>query len=133
MALVEGELEHPEAILTYPIARHPKNPLKRAVRGSGKPAETKYKIIKTLHGQPSEIYSLVEVRPKTGRTHQIRVQMAHIGHPVVGDGVYGKADSLLKRHFLHASELKIDLPSAKAQQFECALPKDLEVYLANLV
>lgn len=133
LALVEGELEHLQAILTYPIARHPKNPLKRAVRGSGKPAETKYKVVKTFGSQSSQIYTLVEVRPKTGRTHQIRVQMAYIGHPVIGDGIYGKTDKLLQRHFLHASVLEIDLPNAKAQHFECALPKELEEYLANLV
>lgn len=128
IALVTGTPKHPEAILTYPVARHPKNPLRRAVRGSGKPAETHYKVTKSYLES-----SLLEVKPKTGRTHQIRVQLAYMGHPVVGDGLYGKPAVGLKRQFLHASKLEISLPRGKSKTFQSPLPTDLEEYLNNLV
>jgi len=124
IGLVHGHVEHKQAVIDLPIGRHPKNPLKRAVRGNGKPAQTSYKLLKEYRNA-----SLLELRPKTGRTHQIRVHLAHIGHPIVGDTLYGKADSNLKRHFLHASRLIIALPSGQSKSFRSPLPGDLESYL----
>lgn len=128
IALVVGKPKHFEAILTYPVARHPKNPLKRAVRGSGKPAETRYKTLKSYNAA-----TLLEAKPTTGRTHQIRVHLAHMGNPIVGDSLYGTADVDLGRQFLHAAKLEIALPSGESKVFESPLPKDLKDYQNNLV
>jgi len=128
IALVAGRPSHVEAILTYPIARHPKNPLKRAVRASGKPAETHYKTLKKFTNS-----TLLEVKPTTGRTHQIRVHMAYMGHPIVGDALYGKNDATLNRQFLHATKLEVSHPGGGNRVFESSLPKDLRDYQNNLV
>ena len=72
-------------------------------------------------------YSLVELRPTTGRTHQLRVHMKYIGHPILGDPVYGKEDA--KRLFLHANKLEITLPNGERRVFEAELPKEfLDVF-----
>ena len=128
LALVNGvpKLEH--AILDWPIGRHRQNPLKRAVIGRGKPAQTEYKIKKTYLGP----YALLEVSPKTGRTHQIRVHLAHLGHPVVGDRLYGRRPNGLKRHWLHAHKLTLKLPSGSRKTFTSPLPKDLKAFLKKL-
>ena len=76
-------------------------------------------------------FTLVEAHPVTGRTHQIRVHMASLGHPLVGDAVYGKASTLVKRHFLHAARLGFTLPPAGLEwrEFESPLPDDLQASL----
>ena len=71
-------------------------------------------------------YSLVELYLETGRTHQIRVHLAHLGHPLLGDVLYGRPSPLLHRHFLHAHHLGFQHPSSgEAIEFRCALPEDL--------
>lgn len=98
----------------------------------GKLAITEYKI--SPKDGPWKNFSLVEVSPKTGRTHQIRVHMASIGHPVVGDKVYGKNKKVpegLKRQFLHAYYLSFSL-FGRRLDFEADLPDDLEQVLTNL-
>lgn len=127
ITLVQGHLELPEAVITYPIGRNPKNPLKRAVRGSGKPSESHYRLTK----QYSDA-SLLEVKPKTGRTHQIRVHLAHLGHPVIGDSVYGQPDPKLKRQFLHAHKIELRLPGGERKEFTSLLPNNLKLYLNRL-
>ncbi len=97
----------------------------------GKLAITEYKIVKKFKD-----FSLVEVYPKTGRTHQIRVHMASIGHPVAGDKIYGKkreAPEGLTRQFLHAHYLKCSLPGGKSLALEADLPEDLDGVLALLI
>jgi len=96
----------------------------------GKLAVTEYKVVKRYRD-----YSLVEVYPKTGRMHQIRVHMASLGHPVVGDKIYGKNRELPKglfHQFLHAFYLKFSLPNGKGLVFETDLPEDLEQVLTEL-
>ncbi len=91
-------------------------------------AETKYRVREALEG-----FALLEVEPVTGRTHQIRVHLAAIGHPVVGDTVYGKRSQLIDRQFLHAWRLAFDLPSSGRQvEFESPLPPELRAALASL-
>lgn len=128
LALVQGHLKHKKAILSYPIARNPKNPLKRAVRASGKPSDTEYAVKKQYSST-----SLLEVMPKTGRTHQIRVHLAYLGHPVIGDGVYGKSDPELNRQFLHAHKLSVHVPGGRLMSFTSPLPPDLKAYLNQLL
>lgn len=127
LALVEGVPKHEEAELDWPIARHNKNPLKRSVAGSGKSSQTWYRVINKYQGK-----SLLEVKPKTGRTHQIRVHLAHLGNPVVADSVYGKSNSGLGRQWLHAKSIELKLPDGKTRTFDSPLPDDLQNYLDQL-
>lgn len=127
IALVEGRLKHSQAVLNWPVSRHSKNPLKRAVRAGGKPAITMYKAISEYPG-----HTLIEAYPKSGRTHQLRVHFAHLGHPVAGDKLYGAKSSILKRHFLHASSIKIKLPSGNIKTFESPLPSELLDYVKTI-
>ena len=124
-AVVEGEPEPASAIIDAPIARNPKKPQSFYVSGSGKSAKTQYKVIKTV-ARAGKLYSVLELRPTTGRTHQLRVHLAYIGHPIVGDRVYGHAgDHML----LHASSLELTLPSRDRKVFSSALPEYIESYL----
>ena len=120
-AVVEGRPKLDEAKIDLPLARDLKRPTTFRVDANGKQAETYYKVIKT-----NDKYSLVELMPKTGRTHQLRVHMKYLGHPILGDPVYGKKD---KRLFLHATKLEITLPGGKRTTFEAKLPKEfLDVF-----
>lgn len=127
LALVCGHPKLPEATVKLPIARAKANPTKRVVASSGRDAETAYVEQARYSG-----FSLLEVAPKTGRTHQIRVHLAHLGHPVAGDSVYGGKTAVLKRQFLHATELDFSGPDGQAYHFTSPLPPELAVFLAKL-
>lgn len=121
-AVVTGRPKLDKAKIDLPIARDLKHPTTFRVDANGKPSETDYEVIKT-----DDKHSLVELRPKTGRTHQLRVHMKYLGHPIVGDVVYGeeKADRL----YLHAGKLEITLPGGKCTTFEAKTPKEfLDVF-----
>jgi 23S rRNA pseudouridine1911/1915/1917 synthase len=102
-----------------------------------KEAITEYKVIdylkiKTQKG--GQIFSLLEVSPKTGRTHQIRVHLASIGHPIIGDRLYGgKKSYSAGRQFLHAQSIEFTDMSGKRMKIEAGLPEDLRGFLQNLV
>lgn len=110
--------KQPEAILRLPIERNPAKPQQFRVGANGKPAETHYKLIKTF----TDGTCLVDLWPKTGRTHQLRVHMDYIGTPILGDTFYGgkKADRL----YLHAADLEITIPGSKRMTFDAPLPKE---------
>jgi len=128
LALVQGTPQPPEGIIEAPIGRHPKNRKKMAVVAGGREAETRYRTRQLWDG-----YALLEVEPISGRTHQIRVHLAAIGHPVVGDATYGKRSPLVDRQFLHAHRLAFRLPtSGHAVEFELPLPPDLRQALERL-
>ncbi len=130
LALVWGHLEHKQARIELPIRRSVKAPNIMAIHPGGKPAVSEYRVISEYPD-----YSLVEINLHTGRTHQIRVQFAHLGHSVVGDEQYGKRSVPrgLGRQFLHAKKLSIKLPgSEKMTSFEAPLPPDLANYLEKL-
>ncbi len=97
-----------------------------------KDAVTEYRVLKVLRGGE---YTLLEVHPLTGKTHQIRVHLASIGHPVVGDQLYGKRDQGLniKRQFLHAQGIEFPLKDDGRMKIEADLPYDLEEILQSLV
>ena len=121
-AVVSGNLKLDEARIDLPLARDLKRPTTFRVDPNGKEAETFYRVVKT-DGE----HSLVELRPTTGRTHQLRVHMKYLGHPIMGDVVYEgeKADRL----YLHANKLEITLPSGERKVFEAELPKEfLDVF-----
>ena len=117
-AVVEGRPKLDEARIDLPIARNMKRPTTFLVDPKGKPSETYFKVLKT-NGQ----YSLVELRPTTGRTHQLRVHMKYLGHPILGDIVYGQKSNRL---YLHAKSLEITLPGGKRKVFEAPVPKEFE-------
>jgi len=128
IALVLGHLTPARGAIDAPIGRHPKDRKKMAVVSGGREARTGYRVLKYLDG-----YTLVEAMPETGRTHQIRVHFAAIGHPIFGDHVYGKRSPLLGRQFLHAHRLGFRLPSSgESVEFKSELPPDLEEMLKQL-
>jgi 23S rRNA pseudouridine1911/1915/1917 synthase len=128
LALVHGLVEPNEGIINLPLARSVYNRHRFKVDVFGKSAVTEYRVEKNMEG-----YALVRLLPKTGRTHQIRVHMAHIGHPLVGDEVYGGRKRSVRdrqwcpRHFLHATVLELTHPvTGKRVRFEADLADDLK-------
>lgn len=115
IARVEGELSPPEALIDLPIERNPKSPQRFRVGQNGKPSQTKYRVEAAIQTD-----SLVKLQPLTGRTHQIRVHLAYVKHPIVGDAFYGGRAA--KRLYLHASDLEITLPNKKRQTFSANTP-----------
>ena len=128
LVLVKGRLSPEQGIIEAPIGRDPHNRRRMAIVEAGKDAITQYKVRKYLNN-----YTLVEVTPLTGRTHQIRVHLSAIGCPVVGDPIYGIRSAHLNRQFIHAYRLGFHLPSTKQyQQFTSSLPVDLQRALEYL-
>src|SRR3990172_8149977 len=128
LALVHGVPRPADGVIEAPIGRHPKNRKKMAVVAGGRAAETRYRTRQVLDG-----YALLEVQPVTGRTHQIRVHLAAIGHPVVGDATYGRRSAVIGRQFLHAHRLAFTLPtSRRLVEFESPLPRDLREALEEM-
>ncbi len=101
LLIARGQPQPPEGVIEAPIGRHPTHRTRMAVVRRGKPAETAYEVL-----DRGVAASLVLARPATGRTHQIRVHLAAIGHPIVGDRAYGATDSLATRPMLHAWTLR---------------------------
>jgi 23S rRNA pseudouridine1911/1915/1917 synthase len=130
-ALVWGWPEQPVGIVDAPIGRDPRDPLRMAVTADGRPARTRYEVLARFR-EPAAV-TLVACRLETGRTHQIRVHLAALGHPVVGDAAYGGSRSALTpaRPMLHAAELAFDHPvTGEHLTFTSALPADLERILS---
>jgi 23S rRNA pseudouridine1911/1915/1917 synthase len=130
LVLVRGHLAPERGVIEAPVGRAPRNRKRMAVvaEGQGRPARTEYRVLKYINN-----YSLLEVTPETGRTHQIRVHLAAIGHPVVGDATYGVKSALLSRQFVHASRLGFRLPSSgEYVEFEASLPPDLAKTLDDI-
>ena len=129
-ALVWGVPEAPHGIIDAPVGRNRGDPLKMAVVANGKYARTDYRVIGT-YSSPA-LVSRLECRLETGRTHQIRVHLSSINHPLVGDPVYGQRRPTLglKRPFLHAAELAFDHPlTGERVIFDSSLPADLQDWL----
>lgn len=121
-AIVEGHLKLRIARVDLPLMRDFKRPTTFRVDPNGKEAETFYQVLRV-----SKKYSLVELKPTTGRTHQLRVHMKYLGHPILGDPVYGEGGE--SRMFLHAQKLEITLRRGKRTTFEVALPKEFDEVL----
>lgn len=116
-AVVVGKPSPEEALIDIPIGRNPAKPKTFYGSEDGKSAKTLYKVL-----QSSDKYSLLELHPETGRTHQIRVHLSHHGHPIVGDTTYdGPADD---RVYLHAGSLEITLPNKERTIFTSPLPAE---------
>lgn len=123
-AVVMGEMNEPEAIIDMPIERNPKKPQTFRVGNNGKSALTAYKVVKT-----DSTRSLLELKPTTGRTHQLRVHLAQLGHPIIGDTFYGGKPA--DRLFLHAHTLEITLPNKERKTFEVPVPPEFEELLES--
>ncbi|MDT3707662.1 MAG: 23S rRNA pseudouridine(1911/1915/1917) synthase RluD [Thiobacillus sp.] len=132
LALLYGEVDH-NGTVNAPLARDPFNRTKRTVHHAGKEAVTHYEVVERFPG-----VTLVRCKLETGRTHQIRVHMQHIGHPLVGEQVYGAGRRshhriTFPRQALHAERLGLLHPVRGAyMQWECALPSDFAALLGAL-
>jgi len=124
LAIVAGHLPEKEAVIDMPIERNPKAPATFRVGPNGKPAKTRYKVL-----QETKNATLVELKPETGRTHQLRVHLAAIGHPIIGDPLYGSG-----RHgdrlYLHAASLELTLPYEDTPRtFSAPVPAEFKHYV----
>jgi 23S rRNA pseudouridine1911/1915/1917 synthase len=129
-ALVSGVVAENQGTIDAPISRDPNNRKRMAVVRDGRPAVSHFDVVKRFDDS-----TLVDIQIETGRTHQIRVHMAFIGHPVVGDSTYGrKRFSVdIPRQFLHATYLKFELPGERGPlELETPLPPDLQTVLDTL-
>lgn len=118
VAVVAGAPKQREAAIDMPIQRNPRAPATFRVGSNGKPAVTVYRILEEGPG-----FSLLELKPQTGRTHQLRVHLQKIGCPIVGDPLYGTGQ-FGDRLFLHAESLEITLPSRERKTFHSPLPSE---------
>lgn len=132
-ALAWGSVESPAGMIDAAIGRSPNDPIRMAVVASGKPARTRYEVV-ARYREPAVVTRL-SCWLESGRTHQVRVHLAAIGHPIVGDARYGgdKGSLPFERPFLHAAELAFDHPATgERMRFTSPLPADLEALLARL-
>lgn len=122
LAVCQGRPEPPEGVVDAPIGPMEGSLMARRVRPDGAEARTRYRVLETKNGR-----SLVRLELDTGRTHQIRVHMAYLGCPLVGDFLYGTEDkSLITRHALHSSELALVQPvTGERLHFRSKLPEDM--------
>ncbi|EGL82201.1 pseudouridine synthase, RluA family [Caldalkalibacillus thermarum TA2.A1] len=129
VALVHGQVGHNSGTINAPIGRNPHNRQQMAVVSGGKPAVTHFQVIKRFNR-----YTLIECQLETGRTHQIRVHLKYIGHPLAGDPVYGPAKTLpIKGQALHAKVLGFEHPATGRQMiFDSPLPEDMEEIIKTL-
>jgi 23S rRNA pseudouridine1911/1915/1917 synthase len=133
LALVSGHPDPPRGLVDAPIGRSPRQPTLMAVRADGKEARTRYQVLEPF-AEPQPV-ALVECRLETGRTHQIRVHMRAIEHPIVGDTRYGggRTRVVCPRPFLHAADLAFSHPATGERvAFSAPLPADLDAVLQGL-
>lgn len=122
IALVEGEMQREDGTISAPIARRGDSIIGRCVAAEGKPSRTDYTVLAVGGG-----YSLLACDPRTGRTHQIRVHLSYLGHPLAGDDLYGGHTEAIARHALHCAVLRFRDPlTGASRRVESALPPDMQ-------
>ena len=121
IAITDGKPKLNAAKIDLPIGRNPSAPSTFRIDPNGKPAQTTYHVLAENDAQ-----SLVELKPTTGRTHQLRVHLAHLNAPILGDRVYGKSSDC--RMMLHAQKLEITLPSGERKVFEATIPDEFKKF-----
>jgi 23S rRNA pseudouridine1911/1915/1917 synthase len=128
VALVEGVLAQDKGVVDKPIGQDRHHSTRRRVSETGDPAVTHYQVIERFHD-----HTLVRLRLETGRTHQIRVHMSAIGHPLAGDGMYGGTRKVMSRQALHGEKLIWSHPwTGDKQQVKAPLPDDFQEALSRL-
>lgn len=128
VALVHGKVQKPSGIIDEPIERESEDSMRRIVRDDGKQSITHYSVIQTLVNT-----TLLKIDLKTGRTHQIRVHMTHLGHPLVGDALYGSFERMvIKRQALHAEQMTFRTPRHGVITVTAPLPEDMQHAIAFL-
>ncbi len=136
LALTHGEIKEKEGVISAKVGRLPKRRDRFGIIDDGREAETEYKVLNILNNG-EEKYSLVELHPKTGRTHQLRIHLKYINHPIVGDSFYAGRKTYKKdlkwcpRLFLHAEAIDLEYKGKKLH-FEAPLPEELQKVLATL-
>ncbi len=127
LAAATGVLNPSQGTIEAPIGRDPRNRKRMAVVTGGRAARTHYRVMDSYSNESHEGCQLVELYLESGRTHQIRVHLAYLGHPLLGDRLYGRGSLLVNRHFLHAHHLGFAHPrSGEPVEFRCGLPQDLQ-------
>ena len=121
IAITDGKPKLNAAKIDLPIGRNPSAPSTFRIDPNGKPAQTTYHVLAENDAQ-----SLVELKPTTGRTHQLRVHLAHLNAPILSDRAYGKSSDC--RMMLHAQKLEITLPSGERKVFEAAIPDEFKKF-----
>lgn len=130
LAIVEGRPKLPEGLIDAPIARALPSIILRKVSPEGKEARTHYKTLSSTERE-GKLLSLIELKLETGRTHQIRVHMSYLGHPLLGDDLYGGSLELMQRQALHACRLHFIHPITKEQiNVKAELPRDMQRLLS---
>lgn len=124
IAITDGKPKLNAAKIDLPIGRNPSAPSTFRIDPNGKPAQTTYHVL-----TENDTRSLVELKPTTGRTHQLRVHLAHLNAPILGDRVYGKSSDC--RMMLHAQKLEITLPSGERKVFEAAVPDEFKKFFSE--
>lgn len=128
LAVATGALIPSHGAIEAPIGRDPRNRKRMAVVTGGRAARTHYRVLDSFAG-----CQLMELYLESGRTHQIRVHLAYLGHPLLGDRLYGRGTQLVQRHFLHAHHLAFAHPlTGEPVEFRCGLPPDLQQALRLL-
>lgn len=124
LAIVKGKLKIKKGQINIPIGRNPKKPSTFRADPNGKPAITNYEVL-----AEDSAFSFIKLQPVTGRTHQLRVHLAYLDHPILGDRFYDKEDNRL---FLHAYQLEITLPGGKRTIFKAELPPEFKKKFAKI-
>lgn len=129
ITVVNGIIEEDEGTINEPIYRPEEDSIKRVIDERGQASVTHYKVVERLNDA-----TVLEVKLETGRTHQIRVHMAHIGHGIIGDELYGYIDeNLINRQALHAYNLEFEQPRTKEiLKFKTDIPKDMQELISKL-
>ncbi len=128
IALVHGDIEGDKGTINEPIARLGEEDIRRGVIEGGQDSVTHYEVIDRFNG-----FTLVRIKLETGRTHQIRVHFSHIGHPLVGDELYGGDSSLFERQALHGAEISFFAPRTKDYvTVKSELPDDIKMLINRL-
>ncbi|HPW40597.1 MAG TPA: RluA family pseudouridine synthase [Bacillota bacterium] len=127
-AVIEGIAAPEKGVIDRPIGKDESDPIKRKVKSDGQPAVTKYDTLKT-----GKSHSLVRLELVTGRTHQIRVHLSFLGHPIVGDTLYGKKSCLIGRQALHASDMELAHPvTGNLLKLHAEFPEDIRLLASRL-
>jgi len=130
LALAEGLLAAEEGLIDAPLLRVPGTTIRRRVDPAGQPSQTRFRLLQSFPELGEKGHSWLRLKLLTGRTHQIRAHMAHLGHPLAGDSLYGGSTELIGRHALHCAVLRFRQPvTGEELEIRSPLPPDLQQLL----